>query len=130
MARHPADMPAWRVVATALAAFAVGVQLVLAGFLIGQRAWAVAQSDTAVLCAHERAGLADETGGGPAPDSHDFCPACACPESAQSLAALPPSPGIALPLPRSEVLIAQPDVTGADLHFRPPYASRAPPRSA
>src|SRR5690349_2231536 len=104
MARHSQDMPVWRVGATALAAFALGVQLLLSGFLIGQHAWAA--DSMPVICAHEQAGLVDDGGGPPgsAPGSHELCPACACPQSAQALATFPPSPSVALPLPRSEAL--------------------------
>jgi hypothetical protein len=129
MAHRSQDMPAWRAVATALAAFAVGVQLLLSGVLIGHLAWAADRADATVICAHDQ--VVDDAGGGtPARGSHDLCPACACPQSAPALLALAPSPGIALPLPRSEVLALRPGIARADLNFRSPYASRAPPRSA
>ena len=121
-------VPAWRLFGATLAGFAVGVQLLLSGLMIGHVAVAADQSELSVICSHDPG--ASDPGVPAAPDPHGQCPACACPQSAQLLAAPPAAAGFTVVLPRSEIL----RVTAADApsehHFHSPYASRAPPHSA
>jgi hypothetical protein len=124
-------MPAWRVCGAALAAFAIGLQLLVSGLLIGRVAVAMDQADLALICSHDpAAGLDDGTGAPSAPASHDQCPACAFTSSAKLFATAPVSPSVALAHPRSEVprVFADRVLAAPDVHS--PYASRAPPHSA
>jgi hypothetical protein len=124
-------MPAWRACGAALAAFAIGLQLLVSGLLIGRVAVAMDQAELSVVCSHDPAtGLGDGTGAPTAPASHDQCPACAFPPSAKLFAAAPASPGFALPHPRSEVPRVFADRVLAEPYVHSPYASRAPPYSA
>ena len=128
MVRSSADMPVWRLLATALAAFTVGVQIVLSGLSMGF-AVSAARADAAVICTHDQA----DVGGGtqiPIPRSHDSCPACTCPQSAQVFLAAPMTAEIGVLEPRAKVIKAHAGVAVAELHYRAPYASRAPPRFA
>jgi hypothetical protein len=124
---------AWRVIAAALAAFAVGAQLLLSGLLlVGHFAQPVSQVRTAIICSHDGTALAgdvsDETNN-PAPRSHHPCPACACLQSSQALLAVPMADIVVL-RPGSQPLTGRTDALPTDLAFRFPYASRAPPHSA
>ena len=89
---NPACPAAWRRFGAALAAFALGAQLVLSGIVIGSVAGGVDQSDDAwVVCTHDPA---DQTGSGtPQPaKSHDECPACTFAQSAKLAPTLPAPP--------------------------------------
>jgi hypothetical protein len=128
MARSTKDMPAWRLFGAMLAGFAIGIQILLSGFLIGHAAVAADQSELSTICSHDR-GM-----GGPAvpagPASHDQCPACAFPQSASHFAPPPASPSFAVMLPRSEPLQVAACQVPDERYFHSPYASRAPPQSA
>ncbi len=118
----------WRLLATALAAFTVGVQIVLSGLWMGF-AVSAARTDAAVICTHDQA----DVGGGtqiPVPRSHDSWPACTCAQSAQVFLAAPMTGEIGGLEPRAKVIKARAGVAVAELHYRAPYASRAPPRFA
>jgi hypothetical protein len=130
MVRRSHDIPAWRVFGAVLGAFAIGIQLLLSGWLIGQVAAAAEQADMLVVCSHDPSGAADDNGIPPAHGSHSQCPACACPLSAKLLAPPPASPSIAVPRLRSEALPSVTHVVPAELRRHSPYASRAPPLSA
>jgi len=121
-------VPAWRLFGATLAGFAIGVQLLLSGLMIGHGAVAADRSALSVICSHD-AGAGDP--GLPSdPDPHGQCPACACPQSAKLLVAPPAPPSFAVVLPRSEALRVAAGHVPGDHHFHSPYASRAPPHSA
>jgi len=104
----------------------MGVQLVLAGWLITQAAAAAPDPDM-VICAHDGAGGPSAPA---APASHGQCAVCACLQSAKILAPPPAPPHVVVLHPRGETIAV---VTGRSLHLvhvHPPYASRAPPVSA
>lgn len=127
MAPRSHDMPAWRAFGATLAAFAVGAQLLLSGWLIGQIA-AADPSELSVICTHNAGGSHD---GGPSDQtSQGQCPACACPFSANLLAPPPEPPSFTVLRPRSQVLRARADFVALEHKFHSPYASRAPPQSA
>jgi hypothetical protein len=121
-------MSAWRLFGATLAGFAVGVQLLLSGLMIGHGALAADQSELSVICSH--ASGAGDPGTPSDTDPHGQCPACACPESAKLLAAPPAAPGFAVVLPRSEPLRLTASVVPGEHDSHSPYASRAPPHSA
>jgi hypothetical protein len=124
------ETPAWRVFGAALGAFAIGIQLLLSAWLIGQAAVAADQADLAVICSHDPAATADDTGAPPVPHPHGQCPACACPQSAQLFAPPPAPPSHAIARPRSEPLPVRSDLAATELRLVSPYLSRAPPFSA
>jgi hypothetical protein len=130
MVRRSHEYPAWRVFGAALGAFAIGIQVLLSAWLIGQAAAAADQPDLAVICSHDPASTATDTGVPSAPHQHGQCAACGCPLAMQFFAAPPASASHALPLPRSEKLPAIAHVVPAEQKFHTPYASRAPPFSA
>jgi hypothetical protein len=130
MVRRSHDIPAWRVFGAMLGAFAIGVQLLLSGWLIGQVAAAADQADMLVVCSHDPSGAADDSGIPPAHGSHSQCPACACPLSAKLLAPPPASPSFVVPRLRSEALPSVMHVVLPELRRHSPYSSRAPPLSA
>jgi hypothetical protein len=131
MLRRSDDHPVWRTLAAALAAFAVGVQLLLSALLITAHAGVPDDSGLAVICAHDQ-GAADQTAPGhaPAPNSHALCPACLCVQSGKLVPPLPAAPMLAVapvggqaPSPwRAASCVIHP--------FQTPYASRAPPSFA
>jgi hypothetical protein len=126
-------MPAWRVCGATLAAFAIGIQLLLSGLLIGRLAAAAQSSELSVICSHDSAPTGDESGdrtGGPSQPQHNQCPACACPQAASLLASAPDSPSFAVLRARTQVVQVYSGPVRADLDFHSPYASRAPPQSA
>jgi len=128
MLRRSDDHPVWRTIATALAAFAVGVQLLLSALLITAQAGTIDDSGLAVLCAHDR-GAADETAPGhaPVPKSHAVCPACLCVQSGKLVPPLPAAPILAVLPARGETLSAWRGAPRVTHRFQTPYASRAPP---
>jgi hypothetical protein len=133
MVRRSHDIPAWRVFGAVLGAFAIAVQLVLSGWLIGLAAaaadQAADQAGLAVICSHDPAATTDDSGAPPAPHSHSQCPACA-PQSAH-LFAPPPAPAShAVARPLSEPLPVRSDFAATELRLVSPYLSRAPPLSA
>ena len=135
MARHSHDTPAWRVFGAVLGAFAIAVQLLLSAFLFVHAASAgsqasLSQGDLGVICTHDPAATADDTGAPPAPHQHGQCPACACPQWAKVLAPLPASPIFLVLRPHSQTLPTYAVVTATELKSPSPYASRAPPFSA
>ena len=132
MARPSDDMPAWRLFGAVLAAFAIAIQILLSGLLIGRVAVAADQPELSVICSHDPgAGARDDGTVPPAtPQSHDQCPACACPQVAKFFAAPPVSPSLMVLRPRSERLEVLAGYGPAELDFYPPYASRAPPHAA
>jgi hypothetical protein len=129
------DTPAWRVFGAALGAFAIAVQLLLSAWLIAQAAAAgsqadLSQADLAVICTHDPAATADDTGNPPAPHQHGQCAACASPQWAKLLAPLPLPPVVLVLRPHSQALPVYAGVSATELAFPSPYASRAPPFSA
>ena len=128
---NPARRPVWHAIGTALGAFAMGVQLVLAGWLITQAAAASdLQADLQVICAHDGAGSGGGSGAPVAPASHSQCAVCACLQSAKILAPPPAAPHVVVPHPRGETVAVVAVRTLHVLHVHSPYASRAPPVSA
>ncbi|HEY1544298.1 MAG TPA: DUF2946 family protein [Xanthobacteraceae bacterium] len=127
----PAKRPVWHTIGAALGAFAMGVQLVLAGWLIAQTATAASdlQADM-VICAHDGAGAGGDSGTPSAPASHGQCAVCACLQSAKILAPPPEAPHVAIVRPRAETVVVFTIRTLHVLHVHSPYASRAPPVSA
>jgi hypothetical protein len=127
-----AKRPVWHAMGAALGAFAIGVQLVLAGWLIAQAAAAAPDLSAGlqVICAHDGAGAGGGHSGIPvAPGAHDQCAVCACLQSAKILAPPPEAPHVVMLRARGETLAIH---TVPSLHFRhvhSPYASRAPPFS-
>ena len=130
MVRRSHESPAWRVFGAALGAFAIGIQLLLSAWLIGQAAAAADQIDLAVICSHDPAATADDSGAPPVPHPHGQCPACACPQSAQLFVPPPVPPRYVVLRPRSAALPARSDVAVTTLRLVSPYLSRAPPFSA
>jgi hypothetical protein len=124
------ETPAWRVFGAALGAFAIGVQLLLSAWLIGQAAAAADRTDLAVICSHDPAATADDTGVPSAPHQHGQCPACGCPQSAQLFAPPPAAPSYVVLRPRSSALPVRSEVAATELRLVSPYLSRAPPVSA
>jgi len=126
-----AKRPVWHVIGAALGAFAMGVQLVLAGWLITQTAAASdLQADLQVICAHDGAGADGGSGAPTAPMSHGQCAVCACLQSAKLMAPPPVAPHVVVPHPRGETVAVVVVRSLHLLHIHPPYASRAPPVSA
>jgi hypothetical protein len=129
----PAKWPVWHAIGVALGAFAMGVQLVLAGWLIAQAASAAPnlQADQ-VICTHDGAGAVPggDSDTPVAPGSHGQCAVCACLQSAKILAPPPQAPFVRVPRPRAQSVAAVTAPSLRVLHVRPPYASRAPPVSA
>lgn len=125
----PAKRPVWHAIGAALGAFAMGVQLVLAGWLIAQAAAAAPdlQADL-VICAHDAS--AGGNGAPIAPASHSQCAVCACLQSAKILAPPPAAPHIVLLRPRREIVTVVAVRSLHVLYVNSPYASRAPPVSA
>jgi hypothetical protein len=126
-------VPAWRLFGATLAGFAIGVQLLLSGLMIGHVAVAADQSELGVICSHDGGGNdpgVSDPGVPSGPPSHNPCPACACPQSASHFAAPPAPPSFAVLLPRSEALRVAAGHVPGEHHFHSPYASRAPPHSA
>jgi len=130
MGRSSRQLPAWRAFGAALGAFAIGAQLLLSGWLIGQVAAAATdQTDFLIVCAHDASATRDG-GTAPSPKSHDQCPACACPQSAKLFAPPPAWPNIVVLRPRSQPMQASTSHVPSRHHDHSPYASRAPPASA
>jgi hypothetical protein len=133
--RRSHDTPAWRVFGAALGAFAIVVQLMFSAWLIvdaaaaGSQA-ALSRADLGVICTHDPAAAADDTGAPPAPHPHRQCPACTCPQSAKLLAPLPTPPVVAVLRPRAQALHVRAGVVAPPPRAPAPYASRAPPLSA
>jgi hypothetical protein len=120
--------PVWHVIGAALGAFAMGVQLVLAGWLIAQAAAASdLQADLQVICAHDGAGAGGGSEAPVTPASHGQCAVCACLQSAQILAPPLAVPPVVVPHPRGETVAVVTVRTLHVLHVHSPYASRAPP---
>jgi hypothetical protein len=130
MGRLTQQTPTWRTLGAALAAFAVGAQLVLSAWLIGQVAATTVDQELQVLCSHQPPGPAGDDRGPPQGASHDGCLACACPQSASLLAPPPAPPSHAVPRPRSQAQPAIANVATPALRLSLPYLSRAPPQSA
>lgn len=123
---HRADCSAaWRRFGAALAAFALGVQLVLSGVVVGGFA-ATDQTGGWVVCTHD---AADQTGSGkPQPaKSHDECPACTFAQTAKIAPPLPAPPVLAAVHGRSELMPVRPVAALSLRHSPSPYSSRAPP---
>ena len=130
MGRRSDHSSGWRTFGAALAAFAVGAQLVLSGLILGAQAGAGEQLELSAICAHD-AGAADRTPGHPAPaKSHDLCPACTCVQSGKLVSTLPASPLLEVLRGRSERMPARHVAAGAEHRLPSPYASRAPPSFA
>src|SRR5215469_14713736 len=116
---RPATRPLWHAIGAALGAFAMGVQLVLAGWLIAQAAAAAPdlQADM-VICAHEGAG-------GPsapiAPASHGQCAVCACLQSAKILAPPPEAPHVVVLRPYVQTVAVFTAQSLDVLHVHSPY---------
>jgi hypothetical protein len=125
---RPTAVPAWRLFGATLAGFAIGVQLLLSGLMIGHVAAAADQSELSAICSHDPG--ASDPGLPSGPPSHGQCPACACPQWAKLLVAPPASPSFAVILPRSEPLQVAASQVPDERYFHSPYASRAPPHSA
>jgi hypothetical protein len=135
VARRSHDTPAWRVFGAALGTFAIALQLLLSAFLIVQAASAgtqadLSQADLAVICTHDPAAAADDTGAPPTPHQHGQCPACACPQWAKLVAPLPASPVVLVLRPHSQTMPTYAGVAVTELKSPSPYSSRAPPFSA
>ena len=131
MGRRPDDRPIWHTFGASLAAFAVGVQLVLSGLLLGAQAGPAAQGDLSLICAHDPAAVDQTAPGSPAPSkSHDLCPACTCLQSGKLVSTLPASPVLTVLRGRSEAMPARRVAAGAWHRLRSPYGSRAPPSFA
>jgi len=116
-------------------AFAIVVQLLFSAWLIVDAAAAGSQAgptqaDLGVICTHDPAAAADNTGAPPAPHRHTQCPACACPQSAKLLAPLPTPPVVTVLRPRAQTLQAHAAVVAPPPRSPAPYSSRAPPFSA
>jgi hypothetical protein len=130
----PAKRPVWHAIGAALGAFAMGVQLVLAGWLIAQSASAAPdlQADGQVICTHD-AGVAASGGSDTpsAPASHGQCSVCVCLQSAKILAPPPEAPSVQVLRQRvTQTVAVFPPQSLPVLHVHSPYASRAPPVSA
>ena len=118
----------WRTFGAALAAFAVGAQLILSGLILGAQAGAGEQLGLSVICTHD-AGATDRTPGQPA-KSHDPCPACTCVQSGKLVSTLPVSPLLEVLRGRSERMPTRRVAAGAEHRLPSPYAARAPPSFA
>lgn len=126
--RGPTHSSAWRSFGAAVAAFALGAQLVLSGLFNGPIAVAVDQNDGWVVCAHDPAAPDPGGSGGPQPaKSHDECPACTCAQSVKLTPTLPAAPLLAILHGRSELVRVRPVAAVSFRHSASPYASRAPP---
>ncbi|MBO0712482.1 MAG: hypothetical protein J2P47_14520 [Acetobacteraceae bacterium] len=125
-ARGLTHSPGWRRVGAALAAFALGVQLVVSGVVIRGIGVAADQTNGWVVCTHD---AADQTGSGKPPPakSQDECPACTFAQTAKLAPPLPAAPVLAALHGRSELMPVRPAVLGLARHSPPPYSSRAPP---
>jgi hypothetical protein len=129
----PAKRPVWHAIGAVLGAFAMGVQLVLAGWLIAQAASAAPdlQAEFQVICAHDGSAAGGGDSGAPmVPGSHGQCAVCACLQSAKILAPPPEGPRVVAPRLRAQRFAV---LTARSLHLlrvHSPYASRAPPFSA
>ena len=128
MLRRSDNHTVWRTLAAVLAAFAVGVQLLLSALLITAHAGMPDDGGLAVICAHDQ-GAADQTApdNAPAPKSHALCAACLCVQSGKLVPPLPAAPMLVVTPAGGETLShwrAAPRVTH---RFQTPYASRAPP---
>jgi hypothetical protein len=130
MGRSTQQIPTWRMLGAALAAFALGTQLVLSAWLIGQGAAASFDPEPPVLCSHDLSGPAGDDKGPPQGTLHDGCLACACPQSASLLAPPPAPPSHAVPRVRSRTQRAIADIAPLAPRLSFPYLSRAPPQSA
>jgi hypothetical protein len=129
MVRNRDDMPVWRALGAALAAFCLGAQLLVSGLLLGGMVQAAGDVDLGVICSHD--GQTDPASGVPDPHkSHHLCPACTCAPSHQLASPLPQAPLLAVLRGRSEPMPVRSAAAGADRHLHSPYASRAPPRTA
>jgi len=133
--RRSQDTPAWRVFGAVLGAFAIALQILLSAWLIVDAAAAgkqagLGQADLGVICTHDPAATADDTGAPPAPHQHGQCAACTCPQWAKLLAPLPNPPFLALLRPHSQTLHAHATAAAPRPRSPSPYASRAPPFSA
>lgn len=131
MLRRSDDHPVWRTLAAALAAFAVGVQLLLSALLITAHAGVPDDSGLVILCAHDQ-GAAGRTAPGhaPAPKSHALCPACLCLQSGKQVPPLPAVPMLAVLPAGGETLSPWRAASRVTHPFQTPYASRAPPSFA
>ncbi len=129
----PAKRPVWHAIGAALGAFAMGVQLVLAGWVIAQAASAAPdlQADFQVICAHDGSAAGGGGSGTPiTPAPHGQCAVCACLQQAKVLAPPPEAPRVVVPR-QSAQTVAVYKVRSLNLpHVHSPYASRAPPLSA
>jgi hypothetical protein len=127
----PAKRPVWHTIGAALGAFAMGVQFVLAGWLIAQTAAAASDLQAnLVICTHDGAGVGGGSDTPSAPASHGQCAVCACLQSAKILAPPPEAPHVAIVRPRAEAVVVVTIRALHVLHVHSPYASRAPPFSA
>ncbi len=128
MGRRSDDSPGWRTAAAALAAFAVGAQLVLSGLVLGAQTLPGAQLELSVICVHDAATGDPTAPGHPAPaKSHEFCPACACAHSSKLVLAPPASPRLGVLHGRSEAMPVRWIAARSEHRLPSPYASRAPP---
>jgi hypothetical protein len=128
MVRSRDNMPIWRALGAALAAFCLGAQLLVSGLLMGSMVQA-ADADLAVICTHD--GQSDPASGAPDPHkAHHLCPVCTCAQFHQLGSPLPQAPLLAVLRGRSEPLPVRVAATGADHRLHSPYASRAPPLTA
>jgi hypothetical protein len=128
------DTPAWRVFGAALGALAIVVQLLFSAWLIADAAAAnqaaLAQAELGVICTHDPAAAAADTGTPPAPHPHKQCPACACPQSVELLASLPTPSVVAVLRPQSLTPHVHAAAAVPPTRSPTPYSSRAPPFSA
>jgi len=131
MCRASDQSSAWRAFAAVLAAFALGVQLLIAGLLAGSLVRAAGDGDLTAICSHE---MAVDPANGPTPadpaKSHDLCQVCTCLQSGKLVLTLPTPPLLDILRGPSERVPARGVASSADRHFHSPYASRAPPRAA
>jgi hypothetical protein len=131
MARSSPSFPAWRVFGAAAGAFALGFQLLVTGWLIGQMAGPAGQVDAAVICARDSGASSGAGGGAPAPASHKGCyGGCWCPQFAKLLAPPPTLFSFVVLRPHLHAPHADLSVVATLARSPSPYASRAPPISA
>jgi hypothetical protein len=134
VAQRSHDSPTWRVFGAALGACAVVLQLVVSAWLVVDAAAAANPADPsaglAVICTHNAAGTADDSGAPPAPHRHGQCDACACPQSVKLLAPLPKPPILVVLRPRAQSPDVAPPRAAPQPRCPAPYGSRAPPFSA
>jgi hypothetical protein len=123
----PATRAAWRTFGAALGAFALGIQLVLSGWLVVQAA--TGAPDMPSVCAHDApAPHGGSDGNAPfAPGSHGQCALCASLQSAKILAPPPQAPRFVVLRQRTEAVPSFAVLFVHFLHVHSPYASRAPP---